>query len=91
MPTTKYFIFPAGKPEEKFEVLPHTSNEEYIKFANANLAGGDGSAFINAETTYKFENLGMDGVFVNNDVQQLDVTGTFDIVREEVEVEIANE
>jgi len=82
---TKYFVFPAGKPEEKFEVLPHTAGDTYFAFADAKLAGNE-EGWKNPETLYKFENIGHDGHAVNNDVEQLDLTGVYDIVKEEVEV-----
>lgn len=74
----KYFVFPAGKPEEKFEVIPHTFGDNSVSFAKAGL---EGDAWTNAEL-FTWANAHDDGAFVNNDVAQLDVTGTFDIVKE---------
>lgn len=88
MKETKYFVFPAGKPEEKFEVLPHTfgdvnaDGKSDVSFVNADLAGTD--AWAKPEVFYTWTNADQDGAFVNNDVEQLDVTGTYDIVKEEV-------
>lgn len=85
---TKYFVFPAGKPEEKFEVLPHTSGDQDgngtddFGFVDANLANTE--AWAKPEVKYVWENADADGAFVNNDVEQLDVTGKYDIVKEEV-------
>lgn len=96
MRQTKYFVFPAGKPEEKFEVLPHTFGDvtndglSDVSFANANLAGNE-EGWKNPEIMYTWTNADRDGAFVNNDVEQLDVTGTYDIVKEEVEVSEAGE
>lgn len=89
MKETKYFIFPAGKPEEKFEVLPHTfgdlnaDNKSDVGFAKAGLTTEEWSS--PEVTLYTWTNADQDGAFVNNDVEQLDVTGTYDIVKEEVE------
>lgn len=80
---TKYFVFPVGKPEEKFEVLPHTFGDSYVGFAKAELAGIDG--WEKPEVLFIWANPFEDGAFVNNDVEQLDETGTYDIVKEEVE------
>jgi hypothetical protein len=82
MEEVKYFVFPAGKPEEKFEVIPHTAGEGVFSFAKP----AEGEAWENAEL-YTFENLAQDGDFVNNDIEQLDVTGTYDIVKEVTVVE----
>lgn len=87
MKETKYFVFPAGKPEEKFEVIPHTAGNETFSFANAEAAKtGDLNDWYNASPLYTWENKNKDGAFVNNDTEQLDVTGVYDIVKEEVEV-----
>lgn len=80
---TKYFVFPVGKVEEKFEVLPHTFGDSSVGFAKAELAGTDGWA--SPEVLFTWANPFEDGAFVNNDVEQLDETGTYDIVKEEVE------
>ena len=45
-----------------------------VSFANADLAGTDG--WSNPEVMYTWTNVDQDGAFVNNDVEQLDVTGT---------------
>lgn len=83
---TKYFVFPAGKPEEKFEVLPHTAGDGTFSFAKASAAKtGDINDWYNAEL-YTWANENKDGAFVNNDTEQLDVTGVYDIAKEEVEV-----
>lgn len=84
----KYFVFPKGKPEDKFEVLPYESgdivqndNGKYeFAFADAKLAGTEG--WNKPETLYVWDNDNRDGWFVNNDVEQLDVTGTYDIAKE---------
>jgi len=87
---TKYFVFPAGKPEEKFEVLPHTAGDQNADgfsdfgFVDAKLASTD--AWFTPEVKYVWDNGAQDGSFVNNDIEQLDQTGQFDIVKEEVEV-----
>ena len=78
----KYFVF---NDTEEIEVLPHTAGEGVFSFANANLAGTDGWA--NPEVLYTFDNGDKDGAFVNNDVVQLDVTGVWDIRKEEVSSE----
>lgn len=81
MNDVKYFVFPAGKPEEKFEVLPHTFGEDTVGFASAELAGTDG--WESPEVVlYTWANPFDDGAFVNNDVEQLDTTGEYDIVKE---------
>lgn len=85
MENTKYFVFPAGKPEEKFEVLPHTFADNSVSFAKADLAGTEG--WESPEVLFTWENPFEDGAFVNNDVEQLDVTGQFDIVKEVVSEE----
>lgn len=82
METTKYFVFPAGKPEEKFEVLPHTFGDNLVSFAKADLAGTEG--WESPEELFSWENPFDDGAFVNNDVEQLDTTGVYDIVKEVV-------
>jgi hypothetical protein len=82
MNEVKYFVFPVGKPEEKFEVSPHTAGEGVFSFAKP----AEGEAWENAEL-YTFANEGQDGAFVNNDILQADVTGTYDIVKEEIVVE----
>lgn len=96
---TKYFVFPAGKPEERIEVLPHTAGNGFFSFNEASLAKNDpeqdGSDFVKDNTLYTFtngiEDANADGYidncgdFVNNDITQLDVTGMWDIVKEEVE------
>lgn len=90
---TKYFIFPAGKPEEQFEVIPHTFGDEDkdgicdVSFADAKLANTDG--WDNPEIMYTWANGDKDGAFVNNDVEQLDVTNTWDIVKQIVEIQNA--
>lgn len=84
MNTVKYFVFPAGKPEEKFEVLPHTFGNGFVGFADAKLAGTDG--WNKPEVLYKWENENKDGAFVNNDVEQLDLTGVYDIVKVEAPI-----
>lgn len=82
MKQTKYFVFPVGKPEEKFEVLPHTAGEGTFSFARVKFAGED---WDNAPL-YTFANEAQDGAFVNNDILQADITGTYDILKEEIEV-----
>lgn len=89
MNTTKYFVFPAGKPEEKFEVLPHTFGENggvsSVSFAKAELAKtGNLNDWYKATELFTFSNPENDGAFVNNDTEQLDVTGVYDIMKEEV-------
>jgi len=74
----KYFVFPAGKLEEKFEVIPHTFGDDTVSFAKTGLEGED---WTNAEL-FTWANPFDSGAFVNNDVEQLDVTGTYDIVKE---------
>jgi hypothetical protein len=81
MNNVKYFVFPAGKQEEKFEVLPHTAGDNTFSFAKADLAGTE--AWGSPEMLFTWENALEDGAFVNNDVEQLDVTGEYDIVKEE--------
>lgn len=82
---TKYFVFPAGKPEEKFEVLPHTAGNGTFSFAKKETSQtGNVNDWYDAEL-YTWANEQKDGAFVNSDVEQLDVTGTYDIVKEEVE------
>lgn len=81
MKQTKYFVFPVGKPEEKFEVIPHTAGEGTFSFAKP----AEGEAWENAEL-YTFANEAQDGAFVNNDILQADITGTYDILKEEIEV-----
>lgn len=88
MKEVKYFVFPAGKPEEKFEVLPHTFSSTEVSFAKANLTSEE---WASPETLYTWENEAQDGAFVNNEIEQLDVTGTFDIVKEETETELSEE
>lgn len=85
METIKYFVFPAGKPEEKFEVLPHTFSEHTVSFALAELA--ELPEWESPSVLYTWENAFDDGAFVNNDTEQLDVTGTYDIVKEVVKEE----
>lgn len=86
MKQIKYFVFPAGKPEEKFEVLPHT-------FGDVNEDGLSDVVFVkvgdNWETpaeTFTWTNANQDGAFVNNEILQTDITGTYDIIKEEIEV-----
>lgn len=100
MKITKYFVFPAGKPEEKIEVLPHTAGNGSFSFNEASLAKNDpeqdGSDFVADKTLFTFTNgiedanadgyIDNPGDFVNNDVEQLDITGVYDIVKEETEV-----
>jgi hypothetical protein len=85
---TKYYVFPAGKPEEKFEV----------KYKIAGDQDGDtdiDAGFVKVEEfdaptqVFVFDNQDADGAFVNNDVEQLDVTGTWDIMRVDSEVEVS--
>lgn len=86
MITTKYFVFPAGKPEEKFEVLPHTAGEGEFSFAKKEASEtGNLNDWYEATPLYTFANPDQDGAFVNNDIAQLDVTGEYDIMKEEVE------
>lgn len=88
METTKYFVFPAGKPEEKFEVLPHTfgdvngDEKSDVSFAKAELSGTP--EWENPTELFTWTNADREGAFVNNDVEQLDVTGVYDIVKEVV-------
>ena len=87
---TKYFVF--NDAEEK----------EVEHRGGVNLESGQGALFlpIGAELTdegtlesyegkeaFIFENLDKDGAFVNNDVVQLDISGVWDIRKEEVPVE----
>ena len=90
---TKYFVFPAGKPEEKFEVLPHTFGDvnddglSDVAFAVPPAEGVTGDEWAaDSSALYTWTNADKDGAFVNNDVEQLDLTGTFDIMREDTEV-----
>lgn len=94
---TKYFVVNKATGE-KIEVLPHTSGQGTFSFNEKSLADNDpeqdGSDFANDTTLYTFTNgiedadadgyIDNPGDFVNNDVEQLDVTGEWDIVREEV-------
>lgn len=81
MNTTKYFVINKDTGEKK-EVLPHTAGEGYFGFADASLANTDG--WKDPEFLYCYDNADQDGAFVNNDVEQLDQTGVWDIVKEEV-------
>jgi len=82
---TKYFVFPAGKPEERFPVLPHMAGETTFSFAHESASQtGDLKDWFYAEPLYTWDNKDKDGAFVNNDVEQLDVTGVYDIVLESV-------
>lgn len=91
MESTKYFVFPAGKPEEKFEVLPHTfgdvdaDGKSDVSFAKAELSGTP--EWETPAELFTWTNGDQDGAFVNNDVEQLDVTGVYDIVKETVSEE----
>lgn len=89
METTKYFVFPAGTPEEKIEVLPHTFGDGVVSFAKAELK--DTVEWEAPEVLYTWENADQDGAFVNNDVEQLDVTGEYDIVKEVTVIETESE
>lgn len=85
MKSTKYFVFPAGKPEEKFDVIPHTAGEGTFSFAKKEASEtGNLNDWYNASPLFTWANAEKDGAFVNNDVEQLDVTGEYDIVKEEV-------
>lgn len=93
----KYFVVNKASGE-KIEVLPHTSADGLFSFNEAALAKNDpeqdGSDFVADKTLYTFANGTLDadfdgnidalGDFVNNDVPQLDVSGEWDIVKEEV-------
>lgn len=76
----KYYVFPAGKPEEKFEVVPRDFADEAVSFVKADLVGTD--EYMSTEEVFSWANPFDDGAFVNNDVEQLDFTGTYDIVKE---------
>lgn len=78
---TKYFVFPAGKPEEKFEVLPRDFNDGSVGFVKVQELAGTNDWMTTTEV-FTWANPFDDGAFVNNDVEQLDVTGTYDIVKE---------
>ena len=85
MEQTKYYVFVAGNKEEKFEVLPHTAGDSTFSFALASASKtGDLQDWFNATPLYTWENEDKDGAFVNNDVEQLDMTGVYDIVKETV-------
>lgn len=88
---TKYFVINVNTGE-RIEVLPHDGGNGAFGFADAKLA--ETEQWVTPDVVYTFANGVEDadqdgsidnlGDFVNNDVAQLDLTGEWDIVKEEV-------